>query len=147
MTEQINWQERELEAKTYIKDNPLYSQIVYISNDTDNCFPIPFHSLDSNSYPYVVERPTGIDNPKFNWKTLQWEELSSGSQASKLNKLANDIATLESKSNKENSELTKQLENLEKITSTNTEASAQIIQMLSAISAKINATEGGSNDE
>ncbi|QNQ83747.1 hypothetical protein FP435_04465 [Lactobacillus sp. PV037] len=148
-----DWEEREKEAKAYIKNDPLYKQVVYISNDDDDCFPIPYHELDNDLYPYVVERPTGINHPKYNWTTRQWEENSAQGQATKLNVLTNElkeaqqeIATLkENNSNiaKENTQLTTQLDNLKEALSSNTEQSAKqaatLIQMLSMATAKIDA--------
>jgi uncharacterized coiled-coil protein SlyX len=88
-----NWQEiADNLAKQKEKDN-LDVQLVYTSNNDINCMPtfIPLKITD-NLYPYVVEAPTGMKDPKYNWQTVQWEDKDIERQADAITTLKQNVA-------------------------------------------------------
>ncbi|QNQ80773.1 hypothetical protein [Lactobacillus sp. PV034] len=99
-------------TNTYLKDNPLYNQIVYVSNDQFDCVAIPFPKLDYTVRPFIIEEPKGIKHPKFNWETFRWEEASAEDAYQKMTRLQETLT----ESNKANAE-----------------QNAQIIQMMSTL--------------
>lgn len=86
--------------KTYLKDNPLYKQIVYISNDQFDCVPVPFPELDYTVRPFVKEEPVGIKHPKYNWETFKWEEVGAEDTYQKMVKLQEKIDMLNEQAKK-----------------------------------------------
>lgn len=99
-------------TNTYLKDNPLYNQIVYISNDQFDCVAVPFPKLDYTVRPFIVEEPKGIKHPKYNWSTFQWEEVEPADTYEKMVKLQDTVTKLTAQaesSAKSNAELASML--------------------------------------
>lgn len=103
---------KETITNTYLKDNPLYNQIVYISNDQFDCVAVPFPKLDYTVRPFIVEEPKGIKHPKYNWSTFQWEEVEPADTYEKMVKLQDTVTKLTEQaktSTKSNAELASML--------------------------------------
>lgn len=88
-----------------------FGQIVYLSGrigagDYD-CEPvlIPF-KLDYSQYPFVIEAPEGLTNPKFNWSTMTWDEQDENALAYRLSQAEAKLTTLNTQSEKHETENT-----------------------------------------
>ncbi|MBD5430154.1 hypothetical protein [Lactobacillus sp.] len=92
-------QAKEDVKNTYLNgSNPLYKQLVYISNDQFDCVPVPFPRLDYTVRPFVVEEPKGLKHPKYNWETFQWEEIGEEDTYQKMLKLQESFDNLSKQS-------------------------------------------------
>lgn len=68
--------------------------VAYRSDDAVNCKPEIIDTITVDSYPYVLEAPTGMVDPKYNWlsRTPCWEEQALAGQAKQLSKLSAQLA-------------------------------------------------------
>lgn len=88
MTDNIKWQELAEKYKKMIAGDDT-QQVVYKSDTDDNCKPVIVSKISANSYPYVVEEPVGMLDPKYVWlpDNPHWVDLA-------IEKQADEIATL-----------------------------------------------------
>ncbi|MCH3904131.1 MAG: hypothetical protein LKE17_00040 [Lactobacillus sp.] len=81
------WQEKADAFKTLLQPNGIYAQIVYQSDSHHDCEPIPIpYKLDGDQYPFVVEAPTGMNHPKFDWSVDNhgWHETDANAQGERI---------------------------------------------------------------
>jgi hypothetical protein len=81
------WQEKADAFKTLLQPSGIYVQIVYQSDSHHDCEPVPIpYQLDHDQYPFVVEAPTGMNHPKFDWSVDNhgWHETSADAQGERI---------------------------------------------------------------
>lgn len=91
------WERKETILQKILDDsNGFYKQIVYVSNDKHDCSPeLTTDKMESNEYPHVVERPTGITHPKYEWtRPAHWVEANAQSQGARISSLETDVQSL-----------------------------------------------------
>lgn len=146
--EQMTWQEKADALKVLLKPNGMYVQIVYQSDDDHDCEPIPIpYELDHDKYPMVVEAPTGMNHPKFEWGVDHhgWHEAEAQAQGERIKTLEDTTKNLSTnvkqlqqdntKTVQANEASTKQITNMAKLV---VQSNANQAQMMSTIN-KMNA--------
>lgn len=92
MAEKPEWQKQEEEQIEKAKSEGKGGQIVYVSDNSFNCFPvISYVPLKQNKYPFVITAPVGMQDPKYNWYTCGWEDMSVVSQLNEVKHLKSDV--------------------------------------------------------
>ena len=92
MAEKPEWQKQEEEQIEKAKAEGKGGQIVYVSDNSFNCFPvISYVPLKQNRYPFVITAPVGMQDPKYNWYTCGWEDMSVVSQLNEVKHLKSDV--------------------------------------------------------
>lgn len=92
MAEKPEWQKQEEEQIAKAKAEGKGGQIVYVSDNSFNCFPvISYVPLKQNKYPFVITAPVGMQDPKYNWYTCGWEDMSVVSQLNEVKHLKSDV--------------------------------------------------------
>ncbi|MBP2057910.1 hypothetical protein J2Z60_001085 [Lactobacillus colini] len=112
------WEKIEADAQKLVNESSYYNQVAYISDNKHDCMPVAVDVLMGDDYPYVVDRPTGLINPKFNWDTHEWIENNAAGQAKQLASLQETIKNLSLKSeeiDKKNKEVTYALQNVQEV--------------------------------
>ena len=104
MTDEVNinqipeWERKEAILQKILDDsNGFYKQIVYVSNEKHDCSPeLTTYKMDSNEYPHVVERPTGMQHPVYDWadRPNHWVEGNADYQGKRIADLENDLQSL-----------------------------------------------------
>lgn len=92
------WERKEAILQKILDDsNGFYKQIVYVSNNKHDCSPeLATDKMDSNEYPHVVERPTGMQHPVYDWtdRPNHWVEGNADYQGKRISTLENDVQNL-----------------------------------------------------
>ena len=92
MAEKPEWQKQEEEQIEKAKAEGKGGQIVYVSDNSFNCYPvISYVPLKQNQYPFVITAPVGMQDPKYNWYTCGWEDMSVVSQLNEVKHLKSDV--------------------------------------------------------
>lgn len=92
MAEKPEWQKQEEEQIEKAKAEGKGGQIVYVSDNSFNCYPvISYVPLKQNRYPFVITAPVGMQDPKYNWYTCGWEDMSVVSQLNEVKHLKSDV--------------------------------------------------------
>ena len=92
MAEKPEWQKQEEEQIEKAKAEGKGGQIIYVSNNSFNCYPvISYVPLKQNKYPFVITAPVGMQDPKYNWYTCGWEDMSVVSQLNEVKHLKSDV--------------------------------------------------------
>lgn len=92
MAEKPEWQKQEEEQIEKAKAEGKGGQIVYVSDNSFNCYPvISYVPLKQNKYPFVITAPVGMQDPKYNWYTCGWEDMSVVSQLNEVKHLKSDV--------------------------------------------------------
>lgn len=92
MADKPEWQKQEEEQIEKAKAEGKGGQIVYVSDNSFNCFPvISYVPLKQNRYPFVITAPVGMQDPKYNWYTCGWEDMSVVSQLNEVKHLKSDV--------------------------------------------------------
>lgn len=98
MAEKPEWQKQEEEQIEKAKAEGKGGQIVYVSDNSFNCFPvISYVPLKQNRYPFVITAPVGMQDPKYNWYTCGWEDMSVVSQLNEVKHLKQAVTNLDSR--------------------------------------------------
>lgn len=94
-TKNETWQETTDRYAKLIDEKTNYKQLVYQSDNRHNCRPIILpDKINANDYPYVIEAPVGMTNPKYNWDKNIWEDLDVENQAETLAGLHDKVDNL-----------------------------------------------------
>ena len=92
MAEKPEWQKQEEEQIEKAKAEGKGGQIIYVSDNSFNCYPvISYVPLKQNKYPFVITAPVGMQDPKYNWYTCGWEDMSVVSQLNEVKHLKSDV--------------------------------------------------------
>lgn len=95
-TENETWKETADRYAKLIDEKTNYKQLVYQSDNRHNCRPVILpDKINVNDYPYVIEAPIGMTNPRYNWDKNIWEDLDVESQAGTLTDLHNKVDNLD----------------------------------------------------
>lgn len=98
MAEKPEWQKQEEEQIEKAKAEGKGGQIVYVSDNSFNCYPvISYVPLKQNQYPFVITAPVGMQDPKYNWYTCGWEDMSVVSQLNEVKHLKSDVTNLDAR--------------------------------------------------
>lgn len=143
------WEETANSIKPMINENSLWKQIGYMSKDNVDCEPILLSSKhEDNIYPIVVETPTGLNNPKYDWTKHMWVDQDATSNSVRLTQTEKILETVQNQAesiSKENEALKDSLSNIEKGQKDQTQTLAQVVQMMAPLlTPKKN--DGGSKD-
>lgn len=143
------WEETANELSKEINDNSIWKQIGYISKDNVDCEPILLSSKhEENIYPIVVETPTGLNNPKYDWIKHIWVDQDATSNSVRLTQTEKALVTVQNQAeavSKENEVLKDSLSNIEKGQKDQTQTLAQVVQMMAPLLTP-KKSEGGSTD-
>lgn len=95
-TENETWKETADRYAKLIDEKTNYKQLVYQSDNRHNCRPVILpDKINVNDYPYVIEAPVGMTNPRYNWNKNIWEDLDVESQAGTLAGLHDKVDNLD----------------------------------------------------
>lgn len=95
-TENETWKETADRYAKLIDEKTNYKQLVYQSDNRHNCRPVILpDKINVNDYPYVIEAPVGMTNPRYNWDKNIWEDLDVESQAGTLAGLHDKVNNLD----------------------------------------------------
>lgn len=93
-----NWQDVANDLKQRIFTGSMGVQVGYKSCDGIDgvdCEPILLtKKYDHDVWPIVVSEPTGLNNPKYDWRTHQWYEQDATNNSFRLNKVEKSIQDL-----------------------------------------------------
>lgn len=93
-----NWQDVANDLKQRIFTGSMGVQVAYKSCegvDAVDCEPILLtRKYDHDVWPIVVSEPTGLNNPKYDWRTHQWYEQDATNNSFRLNKVEKSIQDL-----------------------------------------------------
>lgn len=91
-----DWFKKTNELKEEIGANSEWKQIAYLSNDQEDCEVIQLSEKhDATLYPVVLEEPTGLVHPKYDWSKSEWIEQDTQSQGYRLNQAEEKITNLQ----------------------------------------------------
>lgn len=123
------WQIKADELKKKAADD---EQVVYRSDNYNDCLPVLMPKASVINYPFVDEEPVGFIAPKYNWNAIGrgWVETASIAQAKEIEALKAQVADL----NETNEDITKQQ-------ATDKTKSAQVMQMFQMTTKKIGAID------
>lgn len=154
------WQEKADAFKTLLQPNGVYMQIVYQSDGHHDCEPIPIpYKLDHDQYPFVVEAPTGMSNPKFDWSVDNhgWHETDTQAQGERIAALETTTqqTTEQVKALQEAHETTVQssktldskMDNMTKLLVQSTANQAKLMAAVNSLAEKSTGTTGSTNAE
>lgn len=87
------WKIRSDELKAKASDD---EQVVYRSDQYNDCLPVLMPKSAVITYPFVAEEPTGFIAPKYNWGPIGkgWVETASLTQAKEIEMLKANVADL-----------------------------------------------------
>lgn len=143
------WEETANELNKEITDNSMWKQIGYISKDNVDCEPILLSSKhEENIYPIVVETPTGLNNPKYDWAKHMWVDQDATSNSVRLIQTEKALETVQNQAeavSKENEALKDSLNSLVKGQNDQTKTLAQVVQMMAPLLIP-KKNDGGSTD-
>lgn len=144
------WEETANELSKEINDNSIWKQIGYISKDNVDCEPILLSSKhEENIYPIVVETPTGLNNPKYDWIKHIWVDQDATSNSVRLTQTEKALVTVQNQAeavSKENEVLKDSLSNIEKGQKDQTQTLAQVVQMMAPLLIP-KTNDGGNTDD
>lgn len=145
--ETANWQDIANERKKLISDDGLWHQIGYVSNDDVDCEPILLsreHTQDF--YPVILEEPTGLNNPKYDWNRHQWIEQDAASNSVRLKEVEQRIDNVQQATttvSQDNNALQQSLDGISKGQQAQSQQLAKLLQLVAPIVAK---DGGGANN-
>lgn len=142
-----DWQKKADELSKRIDGN-LFVQLAYRSDPLHSCEPVLLSEKQTQDiYPIVVEVPTGMINPKFNWHSSKWEETDSAAMATQLNNLTTKVNQIEA--NGGSADLKKQVSDMQKQVTTDQQSTqkqlAQLLVMVSSLMAKPTSTQSAAS--
>ena len=93
--EDKNWQDKANEMKKQV-GNGLFVQLAYRSDEKHDCEPVLLsEKQDFNRFPIVVDVPTGLTSPKFNWSTGKWVENTTAGLANQLVEVKENVEKIQ----------------------------------------------------
>ena len=140
------WQETADNLKPIISENSMWKQIGYISNNDVDCEPILLTKKhEENIYPIVVEAPTGMNNPKYDWTKHMWVDQDAASTSVRLTNAEKAIQTAQEQAATTASENKDLKDSLDGIAKSQTEQSKQMAEMLQLLAPVVAKTGGDTN--
>lgn len=131
------WQETADNIKPMINENSIWKQIGYMSNNNVDCEPILLSQKhDNDFYPIIIEKPTGMNNPKYDWTKHMWVDQDATSNSVRLTNAEKAIQSAQEQTktvSAENQTLKDGLSNIEKGQKDQTQSLAQIVQMVAPL--------------
>lgn len=123
------WKIKSDEYKAKASDD---EQVVYRSDQYNDCLPVLMPKSSAITYPFIAEEPKGFIAPKYNWGPVEkgWVETASIAQAKEIKLLKTQVADL----NKTANDFTKQQ-------ATDKAQSGQVMQMFQMTTKKIGAID------
>ncbi|RMC39551.1 hypothetical protein F5ESL0236_04660 [Lactobacillus sp. ESL0236] len=130
--------EKTAELQKEINENSMWKQIGYISNSDTDCEPILLvEKHDITTYPIVIEAPTGLKSPKYDWTAHSWIENDPNSQGAQITALKEQLATakqtiiaVQEQQTTVSKETNGALDKIQQTQEKQAEATAQLLQML-----------------
>lgn len=142
------WEDTATELSKEINENSLWKQVGYISNSDVDCEPILLSKKhDNDFYPIVIEAPTGLNNPKYDWTKHVWVDQDATSNSVRLTNAEKAIQTAQEQAktiSTENQTLKDSLSNIEKGQKDQTQTLAQMLQMMAPL--LTSKTDGGNTN-
>lgn len=142
------WQETADNIKPMINENSIWKQIGYMSNSDFDCEPILLSKKhDNDFYPIVIEKPTGLNNPKYDWTKHVWVDQDATSNSVRLTNAEKAIQSAQEQAktvSAENQTLKDNLNSIIKGQKDQTQTLAQIVQMVAPLLPKTN--DGGNTN-
>lgn len=134
-------EQKTAELQKEINENSIWKQIGYISNSDTDCEPILLaEKHEITTYPIVVEAPTGLKCPKYDWTAHSWIENDQNNQGKQLADLKAQLATakqtittLQEQQTTVSKETNGALDKIQQTQEKQAEATAQLLQMLAPI--------------
>lgn len=143
------WKDTATELGKEINENSLWKQIGYISNSDVDCEPILLSKKhDNDFYPIVVEAPTGLNNPKYDWTKHVWVDQDATSNSVRLTQTEKTLETVQNQAesiSKENEALKDSLSNIERGQKDQTQTLANVVQMMAPLLAPKTDNGGSTN--
>lgn len=131
------WEDTANEIKSMINDNSIWKQIGYISNNDVDCEPILLSKKhDNDFYPVVIEAPTGLNNPKYDWTKHVWVDQDATSNSVRLTNAEKAIQSAQEQAktiSTENQTLKDTLSDIAKGQKDQTQTLAQVVQMMAPL--------------
>lgn len=134
--------EQQIQDKQKLLDESgIWQQMGYLSNDEIDCEPILlFHKHDVAPFPIVLEAPTGLKRPKYDWNHYMWVENDPNSQGKQLTDLKEQLDTakqtitaVQEQQTTVSKQTTGALDKIQQTQEKQAEATAQLLQMLAPI--------------
>lgn len=141
-----NWQDVANDLKQRIFTGSMGVQVAYKSCDgidAVDCEPILLtRKYDHDVWPIVVSEPTGLNNPKYDWRTHQWYEQDATNNSFRLNKVEKSIKDLK----QSNAQTAKDNTEIKDALSGNAKVQAEMLKLIgSATSPKAPTTDNKQN--
>lgn len=142
------WENTANELNKEINENSLWKQVGYMSNSDVDCEPILLSKKhDNDFYPVVIEAPTGLNNPKYDWTKHVWVDQDATSNSVRLTNAEKAIQSAQEQAktvSTENEALKDSLSNIEKGQKDQTQTLAQMLQMMAPL--LTSKTDGGNTN-
>ncbi|MCO6528585.1 MAG: hypothetical protein J6565_07350 [Lactobacillus sp.] len=137
----MDLEQKTAELQKEITENSMWKQIGYISNSDTDCEPILLaEKHEITTYPIVVEAPTGLKSPKYDWTAHSWIENDPNSQGKQLADLKEQldtakqtITTIQEQQTTVSKETNGALDKIQEAQEKQAEATAQLLQMVAPI--------------
>lgn len=137
----MDLEQKTAELQKEITENSMWKQIGYISNSDTDCEPILLaEKHDITTYPIVIEAPTGLKCPKYDWTAHSWIENDQNNQGKQLADLKaqldtakQTITTIQEQQNSVSKETNGALDKIQEAQEKQAEATAQLLQMVAPI--------------
>lgn len=85
------WQKQTEEKQKLLKGG-LFKQIAWISNDEYPCSPVALtDSMNQSVMPIVVDEPTGLQNPTYDWINRKWVERDTSALSEQVTQVIQDM--------------------------------------------------------
>ena len=131
------WQDTANDLTKQIDENSIWKQIGYMSNNDVDCEPILLSKKHNNDfYPVVIEAPTDLNNPKYDWTKHVWVDQDAANTSVRLTNAEKAIQTAQEQAktiSTENQTLKDSLSNIEKGQKDQTQTLAQVVQMVAPL--------------
>lgn len=142
-----NWQDVANDLKQRIFTGSMGVQVAYKSCDgiePVDCEPILLtRKYDHDVWPIVVSEPTGLNNPKYDWRTHQWYEQDATNNSFRLNQVEKSIQDLK----QSDKQVTKDNTEIKDALSGNAKVQAEMLKLIgSATSPKAPTTTDSKQD-
>ena len=137
----MDLEQKTAELQKEITENSMWKQIGYISNSDTDCEPILLaEKHDITTYPIVIEAPTGLKCPKYDWTAHSWIENDQNNQGKQLADLKaqldtakQTITTIQEQQNSVSKETNGAIDKIQEAQEKLAEATAQLLQMVAPI--------------
>lgn len=131
------WQDTANDLTKQIDENSIWKQIGYMSNNDVDCEPILLSQKhDNDFYPIIIEKPTGLNNPKYDWTKHVWVDQDATSNSVRLTNAEKAIQSAQEQAktvSAENQTLKDNLDSIIKGQKDQTQTLAQVVQMMAPL--------------